>query len=180
MREVSRAIALRAMLRIGNNDTDGAWNDLMVCHRLARLAGQCPRTAVEALVAFTIENMASSGDQVLLHHAKLSSARIAAMQDDLACLPTLPAIAETIEMGERYLCLDSVIDMSRQMKDPKRQKPGDRAAPAFLADRTMDWESILRMVNTQFDHFVAAARKPSRDERKNAMDAIESGSRKYN
>ena len=39
-REAARALTARAMLRVDEGKVDEAWDDLLACHRLARLAGQ--------------------------------------------------------------------------------------------------------------------------------------------
>jgi len=36
-RELANALVVRAMLRLGQGDTEGAWQDLLACHRLGRL-----------------------------------------------------------------------------------------------------------------------------------------------
>ena len=60
------------MLRVGEGKVDEAWEDLLACHRLARLVGQGP-TLVEALVAIAIDGMACAGDQGLVQHARLTA-----------------------------------------------------------------------------------------------------------
>ena len=100
-REAARAFNARAMLRIGEGDLDGAWQDILACHRLARLEAQ-GYTLVEMLVAITIDGIAATGDEALLRHPKLSAAQIAKMRADLAKLPPMATMADKIDIGERF------------------------------------------------------------------------------
>src|SRR5262249_53400649 len=45
-RELANALALRAMLHLGEGRREAAWEDLAACHRLARLVG-CGATLIE-------------------------------------------------------------------------------------------------------------------------------------
>ena len=53
-REAGRGLTARAMLRVGEGKMDAAWEDLLACHRLARLAGQ-GATLVDGLVAISMD-----------------------------------------------------------------------------------------------------------------------------
>ena len=92
------------MLRLGEGKVDEAWEDLLACHRLARLAGQGP-TLVDALVAIALDGMACAGDQGLLQHAQLTPAQIARMRADLDKLPPLPKMVDKVKVSERFLTL---------------------------------------------------------------------------
>ena len=61
------ALCSRAMLRIGEGKSEEAWQDLLACHRLARLMDQAP-TVVEGVVAEAVEEMADQADAAL--HAR--------------------------------------------------------------------------------------------------------------
>src|SRR5262249_26705342 len=59
-REAAYSLAVRAMLRVGENRLSEAWSDLLAIHRLARLQGQAP-FLVEQLVAASISDIACTG-----------------------------------------------------------------------------------------------------------------------
>ena len=101
------------MLRVDEGKVDEAWEDLLACHRLARLAGQGP-TLVDALVAIAVDGMACAGDQGLLQHARLTPAQIARMRADLDKLPPLPKMVDKINVGERFMYLDCVGMVARE------------------------------------------------------------------
>ena len=112
-REAARALTARAMLRVDEGKVDEAWEDLLACHRLARLVGQGP-TLIEALVAIAVDGMACAGDQGLLQHARLTPAQIARMRADLDKLPPLPKMVDKINVGERFMYLDCVGMVARE------------------------------------------------------------------
>ena len=69
-RDTAKAFVVCANRRIHGGETTAAWEDILACHRWARLMGQGP-TLIEALVAATIENLAENGDLALLQYARL-------------------------------------------------------------------------------------------------------------
>ncbi len=101
------------MLRLNEGKLEEAWEDLLTCHRLARLVGQGP-TVVEAFVAFSIEETACAGDQALLQHAHLTATQVAKMREDLDRLPPMPKMADKLDVAERFTYLNIVSDYSRQ------------------------------------------------------------------
>ena len=105
--QVARALTARAMLQLKDGKLNEAWDDLLACHRLARLVGQEP-SMVSPLMAASIDGLACVGDQALLQHATLSASQIAKMRSDLAKLPPMPNMAEKMTLGERDLYLDNV------------------------------------------------------------------------
>jgi hypothetical protein len=60
--DAAEALLARAMLRIGESKPAAAWDDLLTCHRLARLIGQGP-TLSESLIAVDLDEMACVGDR---------------------------------------------------------------------------------------------------------------------
>jgi hypothetical protein len=179
-RDVARALVARSMLRAHEGNADEAWQDLLACHRLARLVGQGP-TLVEALVAVTINGMACAGDQALLEHGKLTPAQIAVMREDLAKLPPMPKMADKLDVTERFEFLDAVGAMARQgpesLNDPttgygyRNRSKAESLLEAFSM-RAVDWDIILRMGNSWYDRLVEASRKPTHAERKKALRKI--------
>jgi len=178
-REFARRLFTRAMLRVEEGKTDEAWEDLLNCHRLARLVGQRPML-VDALVAMAIEGMACSGDRVLLQHARLTAAQAVKMRNDLGNLPPLVDLAAAFDLGERFLSLDFVSTGARQglaefayLLTMKGVGMWIKQLVDSLGDAMIDWDEILRMDNSCCDRFVAAYRKPSRGERKEAIRKID-------
>src|SRR5262249_7817814 len=70
-REVAKALTARAMLRLGEGKADEAWQDLLACHRLARLVAR-GATLIESLVGIAIDQLASDADLAYLERANLT------------------------------------------------------------------------------------------------------------
>jgi hypothetical protein len=177
-RECARALTARAMLRISEGRIDDAWDDLLNCHRLARLTGQ-GGTLVEALVCLTIDSIACAGDQTFLQNAKLTAGQIAKMRADLDKLPPIPSIADKIDMGERFMFLDSALTTARKGPSFLMKLDGGGARKSVwesltdsLAPLAVDWDVVLSLGNSWYDRSVAAARKTSRTERVKAANEL--------
>ncbi|NUQ65889.1 MAG: hypothetical protein HUU20_25790 [Pirellulales bacterium] len=194
--DVADALVARAMLRLRENRVEEAWEDLLTCHRFARLIGQGP-TTMDASIARSIEEKGCDADLALLHHTRLAPAQIAAMLRDLDRLVPMPKLARAIDVGERFMYLDVVVNSSfpewpawvigferavarrEQGEDPegarelwehaKMIKP---LAP-YIADTPVDWDIVLRMGNSWFDRNVDSCRKPTRAERKKSFDELD-------
>jgi hypothetical protein len=181
-REAARILATDAMYQLSQGKTDKAWEDLLACHRLARLIGQ-GSTLIDTLVAILINQMAETGDRALLEHGKLSSAQIAKMRADLANLPPMPKMADNINLGERFLFLDCVATLAREgaskmsqiMGSDSHDKNGNSLESFLdaLAKETIDWDIILRMGNSWYDRLHEACAKPTRAEQEKALRAYE-------
>src|SRR5262249_45457531 len=111
-REIAMALLSRAMLRISQGDTDNAWQDLIACHRLGRLIGR-GGTLVEGLVGYAIDGMASRAELGFLEHTKPDVKRIESCMRDLRNLPPFPSVGEKVDLGERFMFLDSVMMIDR-------------------------------------------------------------------
>jgi hypothetical protein len=185
-REASRAFSVRAMLRMHDGDLDGAWEDILACHRLARLEAQGP-TIIDQLAAVTIDGMASARDEEMLRQPKLSAARIARIRADLAHLPPMRPMAEKVNIGERFMILDAVCSFARDgfarngvgsaqdffTGQPHEKDATDRFVN-FAARALVDCDVALRMGNSMYDRLAEALRKPTRAQRQKAVANINS------
>jgi hypothetical protein len=185
-REAARALAARAMFRTDQGQVDDAWEDLLACHRLARLVGQGP-TLIDALVAVAVDGIACAGDQGLLQHGQLTPAQIAKMRADLAKLPSLPKMVDAINVGERFMGLDCVTMISRKGVDSLTNLSGGGKAKSkglftLLMDDavavSIDWDQVLRMSNQWYDRMADAMGKPTRAERQAGLDKVNDDLRK--
>jgi hypothetical protein len=165
------ALRARAMLKLGGADVAGAWQDLLACHRLARLAGgQAQR----------MDSATCAADVQLLQHVSLTHRQIVAMQEDLARLRPLPNEAHSFDTVFRLWALDVMIGAAKYGMStvddewPKHIKtPRDVLPRAYdLSRATLDWDHALRTVNEQCDAYVDAFRKPTRSERERALKKL--------
>lgn len=178
-REAARAFAARAMLRVGEGRVNEAWEDLLACHRLARLAGQGP-TLIEGLVAFAVDGIACAADQALLQHVQLASAQIARLRVDLDTLPPMPRMVDKIDVAERFFYLDCAGMVARHGVSSLAMLTGGsqpKSPVKSLVDSTVtaavEWDHVLRMGNSWYDRMTDAFAKRTRAERQVALRKID-------
>jgi hypothetical protein len=177
-RDIAGALAARAMLRVADGQFDDAWQDLLACHRLGRLAGR-GGTLIEGLVGLAVEQIACNGELAYLEKANLTAAQIQDRLKDLQGLPPMPAMADKIDLGERFMYLDSVQLIRRggaaalEGLSDGGKPPAKPDAAAEKALAQIDWEPALRNGNRWYDRLAAAARGKDRAARVKALDQID-------
>ena len=151
LREAARLLVTRAMLRLGEDDVTGAWSDLLTCHRLARLIGQRPQSTIVFLVAVAVDAIATAGDAALIAHG-LSAEQARHCLADHAALPEIIPVVETLQLGERLVCLDSMQSTS--------------------VSAGFDFNVTLRRLNCRFDDSIAAMKLKGVQQRREALDKL--------
>lgn len=164
LRDFTRALVVRAMQRAASGRIDEAWDDLMAVHRLARLAAQGP-TLIEGLVGGAIEGVACAADRALLAHVELSPRQIARMRADLDQLAPVSPIVDKIDVGERFMLLDTMSTAVDLMAQGTIEEDDDLAALKSISASAVDWDRVFADGNVWFDRYVAACREPNRARR---------------
>ncbi len=181
IREMTRALCVRATLAVGNGNLDEAIRDLSTCRRLARLVGQGPMF-LDAVTACSIEQMTCRADATLLGTGQLNAKQARAVLAELAHLPPLPATKALLDRGERFSYLDTICAMARdgpdafeQLTDDGNDRQGStiRQAISSWGLASLDWNLMLTMANRCYDESVDAACLPTRAERRAARTRIE-------
>ena len=178
---IDEALVVRAMLLLNEGHGDEAWEDLLVCHRLARLVGQGP-TWIHASTASGIEEHACAGDQAFLQHTHLTATQVAKMREDLNRLPPMLKMGDKTDIAERFTYLNTVSDFSSEGRASLAELTGLSFHKEFRktinmlihysASTPIDWDVSLRMGNAWFDRIADANRKPTRAEQKKALSRI--------
>jgi hypothetical protein len=175
-RELATALLARAMLKVAEGKGDDVWQDLLACHRLARLVSR-GATLIELLVGIAIDQIATNADLAYLERSKLTSKQILDRLKDLRALPPLAPVADKIALGERLFYLDSVqhirrggIGIMENLSGGKTEKPTKEELEGL---GKIDWEPALRDGNRWYNRMVAAMRLKDRASRKQALDKIE-------
>jgi len=176
-RDIARAFVARAMLRVESGQLDEAWQDLLTCHRLARLCAQGP-TLIDGLVGLVVEGLACDGDQALLQYAALSKDQLQQFRNDLNQLGRMPGMSDKIDWAERFFFLDSALTISRDGPDAAEKMLKDIRAdrwsvPDVATLATIDWNIVLRDGNRRYDRVVAAYRLSLRTQRRNVLRQID-------
>ncbi|HMC65738.1 MAG TPA: hypothetical protein VKI65_12430, partial [Gemmataceae bacterium] len=176
-REMVNALTARAMLHAGQGRREEAWQDLLACHRLARLLGSGP-TLIEGLVGVAIDSITVEADLALLASTDLSKKQIEDCLHDLQKLPPIRKPAAQVDVGERFLFLDIVMMAAR--RGPEYLEPfsglgwpniPDATAKKFW--NTIDWGPTMRTGNQWYDRLVAAMRVKDRASRETELDKLE-------
>lgn len=178
-RLAARVLVTRAMYRAGNGEMDEAIDDLMACHRLARLAGEEP-TLLSGLVAIAMNHLALGAEQALIAREAFSPKQRFRLRKELDQIPPLPSMADRLDQGERLAYLDIVCGMPRGIT-----KIIDRRAAAdpfsgiahVIAEQTLggviDWNIPLKTGNEWYDRIVKIGRIDDRKQQQQKFDVLE-------
>jgi hypothetical protein len=176
-RELAVALSARAMLRLEERKIDEAWQDLLACHRLGRLVSR-GGTLIEGLIGLSIDINAGRPDLAYLERADLTDKQIQDRLQDMQSLPAMSPMADKMDLGERFMYLDSVrlvrcggMGMLEVLSDADAYKKPDAEVEKALA--MIDWTPALRDGNHMFDRMVAAMRLKDRADREKEFDKIE-------
>jgi hypothetical protein len=188
---IARILMAHAMHDIQEEEIKDAREDILACHRLARLEGQGP-SLPEALVAIRIDGMACLGDAALAQSGKLTRSDAIALLRELQEMPPMPKMYEKIDKYERSLHLDVLVSMahygpkafmilisaspefvSQVFPEQMRQEDpfsGELNQPAF---NSLDWNTMLETGNSWYDRLVNIGHVPSRAERKKDLKKLD-------
>jgi hypothetical protein len=175
-RGIASALAARAMLRAGQGKDDEAWQDLLACHRLARLIAR-GGTLIEFLVGVAVDAIASQADLAFLAGTRPDAKRIKGYLRDLQNLPPFPAVADRVDLAERFTLLEviTLIDRHgiRALEGLAGNQLKDLADVAERALRDVDWDPALKNANRWYDRLAAALREKDRGVRQKKMHQCE-------
>jgi hypothetical protein len=160
-REIASALVTRAMLRVSEGKFDEAWQDLLACHRLGRMMGH--GTLVELLVGIAIEGVASKADVEFIDHSNLTTKQLLACLEDVRKLPPMPAVAECLNVGERFMLLDTIMLMAHHgtgaLEGVTKPQSTPRKGNQFtsrLFTHSINWDPGLRNANRWINRYVEA------------------------
>jgi hypothetical protein len=178
-RGMGSALLCRAMARTAQGSVDEAWQDLLACHRLGRLVSG-GGTLIELLAGIAIEQAAHRADLVFLEHAKLTSKQVLACWADLEQLPPMATTAEKMDLGERFILLDTMMLTARHglaflenLSSSGDRMPIESNRPIDrLFTRGTNWDPALTAANRWCDRIVACLRMTDREARTQEIAAI--------
>ncbi|HEV3440712.1 MAG TPA: hypothetical protein VG122_25375 [Gemmata sp.] len=172
-RQLASALVGRAMLRMGEDDIDAAWQDILACHRLGRLVGR-GGSLIESLVGMSIEKIACQADLVFLDKINPDAKRIEACVRDLKGLPPPAEPADKVELCDRFTMLEHIMLIDKQGMWHLNPDGDDKTPNVFgeLVLNGIDWDSALESINQRHDRMAAAMREKDRGERARKMDQI--------
>jgi hypothetical protein len=174
--ELANALALRAMLRVGEKKYDDAWQDLLACHRLGRLVAQ-GGTLTEGF-GVAVDRIASDSELAFLEHAKLDREQIQKCLADLQKLPPMPSMADKFGLTERFLFPQAVMVADRDGVELGYAPGGSGflsfpSGPARPFPDSTNWDAALRKGNQFYDRMEATLRLKDRTFREKRLREVE-------
>jgi hypothetical protein len=181
-RQCAYLLSYHAMYSIGEGKLEDAKQDLLACHRLARLVSQGPML-IDELVGVALEGMACQGDLILARSGKLSSADALAYMQELKKLPQLSGLTEKIDKYERIVVLDCTQMLTKNgsktlflLLDGKVGKDDNPYREYFYESlsSTLVWDEVMQSLNGRYDRIAKIQRKRTYAERANEWKKLES------
>ena len=195
IREMVRALAARAMLRLGGGDFEGYRTDCRTILSAGRLVSHGP-TLLHKLVGIGCQGMGLGAVRTGVASGRLDVRQAKALLADMANLPAGSSVAEAVNLGERYMMLDALslfavygpreagrIMGSKQFGGLGGAPGGGGGGPAGTTrpaatgpatlPATSDWTPAFVKANRWYDRYVQAMRLPTYAERSKALNAIE-------
>lgn len=170
VRLAANLLTTRAMLRVGEGEVSEAWQDVLACIRLGRLAAHAPVDR-ELHAGYEIEERGQGYAIQLLRDAPLSAAEARQLQRQLDALPELATIETMVDVSERCFLLDQLQNWSRnqltQGRDDLNLGLQELEQEVFgrFPPSTIDWNEVMRAANAWCDRQVAWLRLPTHAER---------------
>jgi hypothetical protein len=161
-RNVANALRSRAMLRLRENDPDGAARDLLTIARLASRQARGP-TLIDHLIAVAISGIATERLPLVAAHPKLSRDALLRTLSEMRGLEPLPPAAEKIGNYERASVLETAVEVA------VRGKTGDIDL-RYLDPSLVDWDEVLETINRCYDAEISCQQAPSTEARRAACD----------
>jgi hypothetical protein len=169
-RALAAALSLRAMLSLQEKKFDDAWRDIIACHRLGRLVGQ-GATLIEGLVGYAICQIASNATLTYLAHADLTSKQALDRLKELQSLPPVSSMADKVNLGERFMGLDSIQMIRRggAKLDLNDGKPTEEEVKGLEG---LDWTLIMQNMNKFYTRMSTIMRIKDRAAREKEFDKL--------
>lgn len=169
-----RALATRALFRIGEHDFSGAWKDCLACERLGQTRSYS--CLVSELVNVACLATAAPPILELLAEPQVPPELLREIQSHFATTAYPRTMADAVDQGERFLFIDQILRLSGQRHDAARaasEIEGLDKAAGLLSRVSADWNQILERGNARVDRIVEAYRIEDFDAREAALAALE-------
>jgi hypothetical protein len=174
-RLLGQLVAARAMMKLGQGDHTGAWEDLLSLQRLAVLT-ENSGCLVELMVSIALETISMRAQQTFLDHTNLTAEAYLKCREDLEKLPKRGSMLIPMRVGSQVMFLDvcfayhsgKIFNDDLLKLGPMKLKPSKRKYQSKF-----DWDQILKYANTWFDRLEEATKHATPRDRLEAFTAIE-------
>ena len=159
------------MLKVSDGRHDEAWQDLLACHRLARLTAT-GGNSISGSVGRAIEQMSVRADLALVERMTGSAKTLGYLRDLQALLPMLQ-LADEWDTGQRFEFLNELMMVNRhglKYLAALGDGHGGNLSTGLLVN--VNWDPGLRFANRWFDNIVVAMREKDRPTRQKRFEQI--------
>ncbi len=147
-RNLIRAMASRACLRMGEGELDGAWQDLRTATQITWLCK--PETWIDVLIHVACDGVIQNRVRHLLADSRMTPAIAQDISRTFEQLPDLDDQLRSAASGERLFALSWTIH-ARENPIKKLSSEWDRMGSEWLLHGTVDWNVTLEKINAYFD-----------------------------
>ncbi|MFN3149122.1 hypothetical protein [Bremerella sp.] len=173
LRGLARLLTMHAMLSLQEGETQTAWEDLIACRRLGRLAAQGP-SLIDVLVGYSIEGTAEVGIAALLSHSSPDAETITRYQADLAALPPIMEMKTVIDRTERCNYLEVIQAIAKGRAEAAESlDTWDAETLAKLSGPGFYWNDSLIEANARYDALVQGMELPTYSVRTQTLEKFE-------
>jgi hypothetical protein len=178
IQHLAELMLCRAMLLTNDNKMSDAKQDIVACHRLARLVSQ-DISNFEWLMGSWLETQAIEAGICWLEQPELPTSLILEYQRELARLSSMPKLADKAESYDRFHLLDTILLVTQhgfKLLERLAGGTGDGAGIKLfdqLLFQNLNWDPALKKANAWHDRIAAALKNTDRNERLRATDEIE-------
>lgn len=181
----AKLVVARAFLRMGEENIEGAMEDLLTCHRLASLMSRGSPFDVTTAKGGMIDAFAYNGEQVLLESGKVTAEQAKQYLKELAAVPPMLPAAEIADRGERAIIqqeieligedqddLRSLFEVEKEEDEKKEGKDGEKSEdPKPLPE--IKWDLAVARGHEIQDKIVAALREQELTKQREMFGAID-------
>ena len=178
IREFANALSSRAMWHAGEGRVDEAWQDVLTCLRLGRLAGQ-GGCLIEGLVGTAIESIGQRAAVAVLFETRPGLGKNRTWQRDLGNLPPRADLSDKGNLTERAMfldCLQHIIHFGpKEVKQVLDINFGGGIQAQELPDKfePQDWDPAFRLGNRWFNRIVSQMRQEKYPDRLKQWEALD-------
>ncbi|MCO6044987.1 type II secretion system protein GspG [Aeoliella sp. ICT_H6.2] len=171
LRTAAKCLALRANLRVGSGDLRGAWDDCRAIYHLADV--QTHSTVLCELLAYKREEIANRTLWHIVQSPQLTSELAEEMATCLGSRQPQHSLRDTLRSGARIDFVTELLEISGYRRTSAASAHGGVAYGQDDIDHkpAIDWCTVLRIANEEYDLYLAAADQPTYTEQQAALNA---------
>lgn len=172
-RDAARALSIRAMLAIGEDRPNDAWEDLKATFELSRCRNQ-PDFLISILVCCAIRGSALESLNLLLASDECDAALLTEIEQYLAQVEPFDEMTPSVNVMERLGGLDAAIGLSeRSGQDVDAMVGSGNGSITTLAYAPYDRNAMLRKLNQWYDRIATTLEIDDLAEREQALNQFE-------